>query len=181
MTPHWSSPNTPSQPSLLWELGHFCTPCCRRPPAHERAAAMIDTSRQGRLRPPPPAPDLALTSVAARGAHSCTRSGWEAGRSCRLARLGGAPLQLPGLGHHGRDMLLFLILFFYEKNQCQSTDPLRNPAGRAQPAAPISPLGLRGSAAGGRCRGGGTALQGPQGRVGPGPGAPSPPKGSPHT
>lgn len=49
----------------------------------------------------------------------------------------GPPLQLPGLGHNGRDMLLFLILFFYEKNQCQSTDPPRHQAGRAEPAAPL--------------------------------------------
>lgn len=41
-------------------------------------------------------------------------------------------------------MLLFLILFFYEKNQCQSTDPLRNQAGRAEPAAPLSTQRLSG-------------------------------------
>ena len=32
---------------------------------------------------------------------------------------------------------LIVILFFYEKNQCQSTDPLRNQAGQARPAAPL--------------------------------------------
>ncbi|XP_048198242.1 uncharacterized protein LOC125348759 isoform X1 [Perognathus longimembris pacificus] len=60
----------------------------------------------------------------------------------------GPLLQLPGhRGHHGCDMLLFLVLFFYEKNQCQSTDPSRAPAGRAQPAAPVPRLRGEGSPA----------------------------------
>ena len=83
--------------------------------------------------------------------------------------LEGPPLQLPGLGHHRRDMLLFLILFFYEKNQCQSIDPLRNQAGRAEPAAP-----LPSSEAQWR----GVALPSLQDGVGPGlwsPGSPSAP------
>lgn len=86
----------------------------------------------------------------------------------------GPPLQLPGLGHNGRDMLLFLILFFYEKNQCQSTDPLRNQAGRAEPAAPLpdSEAQWRGAALR-VCRMGQGWASGPLG--------PLPPKGSPHT
>lgn len=107
-------------------------------------------------RPGPLHPDLGLTSLTGvSGSDSC-RPGGEGGVSgCPARSLGagplpvsgregspgpfleGPPLQLPGLGHHRRDMLLFLILFFYEKNQCQSTDPLRNQAGRAEPAAPL--------------------------------------------
>lgn len=118
----------------------------------------------GALCPPPPAPypgplhpDLGLTSsvTGVSGPDSCRPGGEGEGQwlprlvpwagplsvSSREGSPGpfleGPPLQLPGLGHHRRDMLLFLILFFYEKNQCQSTDPLRNQADRAEPAAPL--------------------------------------------
>lgn len=100
---------------------------------------------------PPPAlhPDLGLTSplTGVSRPDSCGPCGeqlpprpWHLPRS-RLQwesspGQAGPSLQLPGLGHDGRDMLLFLILFFYEKNQCQFTDPLRNQAGRAEPASP---------------------------------------------
>lgn len=71
----------------------------------------------------------------------------------------GPPLQLPGVGHNGRDMLLFLILFFYKKNQCQSTDPLKK-SGRPGRASSPCPQ-LRGSVVRG-------ALPGLQDKVGPG-------------
>lgn len=79
----------------------------------------------------------------------------------RQSSLDGGPLQLPGLGHNGRDMLLFLILFFYKKNQCQSTDPLRHQAGRAEPAALFPQLG-------GSVTRGGPARSSGQGGVRPG-------------
>lgn len=105
----------PSQPHFTRE----CRPSCRtalRPPTSE-------LGRWGR-RASSPAPPLA-----------CPQGAGAASQPGRTS-------QLPGHnGHQGRDMLLFLILFFYKKKKkkCQSTDPRRNPAGRAQPAAPPGP------------------------------------------
>lgn len=196
---YWRSPNIPSQPSLLWELGHFfytMLPLTLPDPAHTLALSecrchILHKIMSGEpLSPSSPLhSDLALTS-AVTGVLGPAAAPWlgrrreaaatmaqaalphQAPSPCphHLSPVGRQPswagplLQLPGHhGHHGRDMLLFLILFFYEKNQCQSTDPLRNPAGRAQPAAPLPRL--RGSVVGatlGQASG------------------PSPPKGSPH-
>lgn len=120
----WTRPNTGQRPLCYGNLDTFLHDVATTP-----STARSPTPHTSRA-PQPSIPPL--------GPRPCR------GPAPGLTAVTGVPPHPPpsspgGLGPHGRDLLLFLILFFYDKEPVSITDPQRKPGrpGRAKPA--VSP------------------------------------------